>query len=926
MNPTLSLNGKWLTDYISELPYTDAAEPQFPTVGADENRVSQALCDVPGYWEDQYETFRTTYLHTKLHWNPLYTLQRYPQAGYVPDMALPNPVGCFMHQRRFTVGADSLSADTRLRIGGAQNTVSAWINGQYLGRHEGYSVEFYFDIPAGVLKAGENTITLAVSNNRLAGYMGRPVSGLTSRAANECTGGIYGDVEICFCPDGLRDAWITVAADCSAFTVHTAGTDAIERTVKILDGKRTVTEAVIPAGESCVTIDAAGFERWSPASPRLYTAVVTTAHQTLSRRFGVRRLTVDGTRLFLNGEPYFFRGTCEHCYHPLTVHPTREKNYYRNVIRTLKGLGFNSIRFHTWVPMDEYLEAADELGILIEVETPNNTTFDEWCEIVAACRRHTSAIMYSSGNEMVIDEDYIEHLRKCADLVHTGSDSLFSPMSAMRGIEYHSYGDCRVDEPFPHNPRRLAELGKFCDVYNTYSLGLTSYTSDKGDHELLDHRNSIYGKPLLTHEICIQGTYIDLSLQSRYRGSRIGDTEFMSSVEKHLENNGLLDHAPVYYRNSAHWQSLQRKHCFETVRRCNTFAGYDFLGDIDTHWHTFGYCVGMMNEFYELKPGETVANVLRYNSDVVLLTDLPECRNFAAGEKVEIPVLVSNYGKALDRAVLRLRVNAGSDVLLRREVRLSDIPAGAITNLYTLSFTMPRCEKPTALKLTASLSGGNTDAENCWDLYVFPKAEKLPSARALKAAGVIVADTMDAESLLAAMKAGKRVVLFGAGPFSSLDVTFQLSVAGRTTGHLATVIEDHPLMQDFPHDGYCSWQFRQMMNDSCSAVVELPRLPHKPIIDIASAYKNVRREALLFEYAVGAGKLIVCTLNLREDDPGAQWLKAHIVSYAMGEDFAPAQAISVQELAMLCHAEDLSSLGNTNEAFNANDITMKTLS
>ena len=38
------------------------------------------------------------------------------------------------------------------------------------------------------------------------------------------------------------------------------------------------------------------------------------------------------------------------------------------------------------------------------------------------------------------------------------------------------------------------------------------------------------------------------------------------------------------------------------LRRCENMAGYDFLGPVDTHWHTFGYDVGMMNEFFELKP------------------------------------------------------------------------------------------------------------------------------------------------------------------------------------------------------------------------------------------------------------------------------------------------------------------------------------
>ncbi len=909
---SISLNGTWMVDHLSNAPYHSEAEPNFAARNPlDKNNLSVTPIPVPGYWEDLADLFRSTPLHTKLQWNPLYTQQRYPQAGYVPDMALPNPVACLVYKKEFLLCEPDITPENALYIGGAQNTVSAWINGVYLGRHEGYSAEFFFEIPQGVLKAGKNTVTLAVSNHRLAGYQGLPVSGLTTRAACECTGGIYGDIEIRSYPDGLRDLWVTVAEDLSAFTLHTRG--GRNKVANIYDGKRLLCTKEFE-GDS-LTLSAEGMKHWSPDAPNLYKAVVATVHQRLERRFGIRRLTVRGTKLYLNGEPYFFRGTCEHCYHPITVHPTREKNYYRKVLRTLKELGFNSIRFHTYIPMREYLEAADELGMVMEVETPNNTTRAEWAEIVETCRKHTSVMAYSSGNEMQVNEDYIAHLRSCAELIHSQTDSLFSPISAMRGIEYNFKDGKTVDVPFRHNPERLAKVAEFCDLYNTYSLGLTSYQSDQGDHKILDERNAIYQKPLLSHEICIQGTYIDLSLKDRYKGSRIGETEFMTSVEKHLETVGLLEKAPLYYRNSAAWQQLQRKHCFETLRRSETFAGYDFLGDIDTHWHTFGYCVGMMNEFYELKPGETVKNVLRYNSDCVLLADLPRNRNYEAGAKAEIPVLVSNYGEPLSKATLQLRLSGNGTVYLRKEIRLSNIPAGEIEKLYILSFRIPKVETPQELKLTAVLSGGHTDQENSWELYVFPKA------KSRKYPALTVATEMSKETLLAKMKAGERVLLFDKTPFNTLDVSFQLSVAGRTNGHLATVIQDHPLMEEFPHKGYCGWQFREMMRDAKAAVLDLKRLPHDPIIDIASTYKNAHREAMLFEYQVGEGKLLVCTLNLRKEDPAACWLKTKLTEYAASDCFQPRDSITLEELATLCGETALTQGANTNEAQNANDIT-----
>lgn len=917
MNNIFSLNGSWKIDYLSNEPYMDTEEPQLLLNGQNETAV---LCTVPGYWEDMIELFCETPLYTKLQRNPLYTPQRYPQTGYCPDMTLLNPVGCFVYQKNIVLEVVP-QGNIELAFGGVQNAVCAWINGQYIGRHAGYCTPFSFSVPREILKVGANRITLTVSNNRLRGYMDGPVFGLTSRAINECTGGIYGDIALCSFADGLRDVWVTTAQDGTYFTVHTEGAEEQTRCVRIFDDAVCIHTAEIAAGQNCINIQSDGYEVWTPDTPKLYTVTVSTKQQETTCRFGIRRLTVKGTGLYLNGQPYYFRGVCEHCYQPLTVHPTRDKQYYYKVIRTLKNLGFNSIRFHTWVPPYEYMEAASELGMLMEVESPNNTSFLEWKDIVRFCRHYAAVNMYSTGNELQIDHDYEKHLRACAELVHDQTDSLFSPMSAMRGIEYMlRHEETCVNEPFQHNPERLARVGEFSDLYNSYSQGLTSYSSASGRYDILDRRNAIYGKPLLSHEICIHGTYIDLSLEERYKDTRIGDTAFMSSVREHLADQGLLDRADLYYRNSVAWQRLLRKHCFETVRRCETFAGYDFLGDIDTHWHTFGYCVGMMNEFYELKAGETVENVLRYNGATVLLADIPACVNYAAGALAEIPVLVSHYGKTIPTAALQIRISAGNEVLLHKEIQTNEISAGAIRELCRISFHMPQCEKPMCLQLTASLSGADTDCENTWQLYVFPKTAA-PTKEELQEKNTVVLNTCSAKELAEMMEQGKTVVLFGTGPFASNEVSFQLTVAGRTNGHLASVVADHPLLANFPHDGYCGMQFAQMLNNSTSAVLDGITMPHNPILDIASSYKNAHREAMLFEYGVGKGKFLVCTLHFEEEDPAACWLKNRILSYSISDAFCPEQVLTEQQLNALFQVSSVEAEGNCNQAMNKNDIT-----
>ena len=388
-------------------------------------------------------------------------------------------------------------------------------------------------------------------------------------------------------------------------------------------------------------------------------------------------------------------------------------------------------------------------------------------------------------------------------------------------------------------------------------------------------------------------------------------------MRRHLADKGLLRRAPLYYRNSVGWQSLLRKYCFETARRAETFAGYDFLGDIDTHWHTFGYCVGMMNEFYEMKPGETVQNVRRYNSGAVLLAALPRCRNFFAGEKISVPVLVSNYQEAMDKATLNLRLSDGKTVVYRKTVHCSDLKLGEITQLYRLECVLPRVTEPARLKLVATLSGGNVDAENEWELYLYPKVKSVAPKT------LVVAEHLSAEELISAMQAGKTVVLLGAGPFPKEKISFQISLAGRTNGHLATVIADHPALEGLPHEGFCGWQFREMLNGGQAIVLEHPDLPFAPIIEAVPAYKNVRKEALLAEYRVGAGKLLVCSLDLKASDPGAVWLRSRLIAYAQSEEFAPEFTISPALLGeVLGRKIHIDAGGEVNNAGNVNDITL----
>ena len=897
---SVSLDGAWEMAYRPHA-CESVAYPDFRGV-----MVEKA---VPGYWEDLVPAFRAAGLADALCVNPQYRRQVYPIFNGAEDMTLPNIRGGFLYRRH--VELDRTDAAV-LAFEGVRNQVRVWVNGIHVGFHSGFSAPFELAVGEGVLRKGTNEVVLAVSNDPVLGY-GDVVSGLTTRAVFRSTGGVSGSLSLRFPTSDLGDVAVLTAADLKTFTVQVGGDD--RYAYEIRDGSR-----VVEKGEAkgSFTRPTSGYAFWTPESPKRYELRLTTARGTSVQRFGLRRLTADGERLRLNGAPVYLRGVTEHCYFPQTVHLPRDIAYYRMITSRRKDLGFNFVRFHTFVPPVEYLEATDELGMLVEIETPNFVSEPEFAAIVAFARRHPSVVMYSTGNETRIDRLAETYLSDVARLVHERTDSLFSPMSAMRGVEYALMPgkDVIVERPFAHNPERMARLAAYCDVFNSYQLGAFSYFSLNGPSAAeVDAWGDAYcGKPRLAHEICIDGSYVDLSTEKLYPSdSPVLKAGMFSGLRAYFARRGILGKADLYYRHSCEWMRRIRKFTFEKVRSADRIAGYDFLGDINTHWHTFGYSVGLMDEFYRLKPGETAADVLRYNAPAVLLNDLGSDFNVTAGEMKKVTFSVSNFAGEIPRSELRADlVDESGEEVSCACAELRDVANGKVSRLKTFGFRIPDADEPRKYRLKASLTGGAVGVTNEWEVYAFPKAEERSPS------GVRVVADMSASDLQAAMAKGERVLLLGAGPFKSLPTTYRIGMAGRVSGNFATVIADHPALAGFPHEGFCGWQFRRLMEDGRAVQLEAG-VPFDPIIDIASSVKCVIRQSALFEYRVGEGRLLVCSFNFAAGDPAAAWLKARLADYAASDAFDPKTALTPAQLQAVIAAPLLSGEKNTNVANNLND-------
>ena len=160
------------------------------------------------------------------------------------------------------------------------------------------------------------------------------------------------------------------------------------------------------------TLDASSLTPWSVDAPVLYT--FKTEKEAI--RFGHCSLEpMQNRSILLNGSPVYLRGYIRGIIahdHPNMTGLSDYEAACKN-IRQAKKYGFNLVRFHSTVPSEDFVRAADELGLLIHMEigfayeydshgNKKNLSMsnDAWVETILRYRNHPSVAVFCIGNEM----------------------------------------------------------------------------------------------------------------------------------------------------------------------------------------------------------------------------------------------------------------------------------------------------------------------------------------------------------------------------------------------------------------------------------------------------------------------------------------------------------------------------------------------
>ena len=335
------------------------------------------------------------------------------------------PTGTGWYRTGLNLPAESVGKKLQLYFEGAYMKSDVYVNGQRAGGHPyGYS-SFFVDITP-YIKAGENTVVVKVDNSMQKNCRWYSGSGIYRNVWLLETDKVHiANYGVRIITPDLRTAVVKTAV------VNESGSDRNFEIKTVIDGQVKVSPCLLKAGESKEVeqkFDIAGAKPWSPDSPELYTATVGLEENgrqidELTQRFGFRTIewsAEDGLKL--NGEAILLNGGCAHHDNGIAGAAAYDRAE-RHLVEQLKEAGFNAVRTSHNIPSETFLDACDEIGLLV-IDEP----FDGWREkkndkdyhllfddnwqtdldiMLMRDFNHPSIFCWSIGNE-VIERDKIE--------------------------------------------------------------------------------------------------------------------------------------------------------------------------------------------------------------------------------------------------------------------------------------------------------------------------------------------------------------------------------------------------------------------------------------------------------------------------------------------------------------------------------------
>ncbi len=769
-------------------------------------------------------------------------------------------------------------------------------------------------IRLGKLSPGAHTLAILV-DNRLSNWPDRVVnSHMLDEATQTNWNGILGRIELRteerFAIEGVSAG--AVAGDPHRLRIHVRTADALA--VQVRGDLYMENRALAGAGSAGNVVEFVTkppTPLWDEFHPNLLRlmleAKVGGVKATWSGPVGLRDFRAHDGHFTINGRRVFLRGKHDGCVFPLTAHPPMDEAGWQKYFAVVQAYGLNHVRFHSWCPPEAAFAVADRLGIYLQPELPfwgdptkpgvEAFLNEEGRRILIEYGHHPSFVMLSIGNEYWGDST--PRPRMVAALRAFDPSRLFDQGSNSEPWNPQEFAgdDYRVSAYVKPGLEGKAR-GSYAHVDR--KDGAVGYIQEGAPGTSKTYTTALAGKrlPFISHEVGQYQVFPNFSEADKYTGALRADN--FAVFEQRLKKAGLLDQAEDFRRASGMLSALAYREEIEAALRTPEMDGFHLL-DLQDYPGQGTALVGMLDAFMDSKGIVTPEEWRAFCSPVVPLALFAK-HTWTNREEFTAEIRVANYGEAALDGPVGWQMKQGSQVLQSGVASAARVPAGGVTTVGQIRFALSAAEAPARLALSVRIGANALE----WPLWVYP-AEPAPPL-----AGVTVARTVD--DALAHLASGERALLLPKaqeapnslpGYFTPDFWCYPMFKKGNPPGTLGLLIQDqHPALAAFPTRFYSEWQWQSLAHHSQAVILD-SLAGYRPIVQPIDNVERNHRLGTIFELRVGAGRLLVCAIDLSAmpEAPEAAQLLLSLAQYAQSTKFAPSREVSPTDLRKLLRGE-----------------------
>ncbi|HEY0865878.1 MAG TPA: hypothetical protein VGE01_00790 [Fimbriimonas sp.] len=778
-----------------------------------------------------------------------------------------------------------------------------WVNGEYVGGCDSLSVPHRYDLTR---FAGEERLRIAIRVDNTPkipiGRIGHALTDWTQTNWN----GIVGRMSLEAAPATVLDR-LALTTDEQTMRIAGSTTAPAKVAIRLEGSSETVVgpSSVSEAFEAIVPVPNA--EPWSDGEPNLRRLAVEVEGRTVERCIGFRSIRTQGKQILLNGHPLFLRGTLENCVFPKTGYPPTNPDSWRRVMARAREYGLNHIRFHSWCPPEAAFQAADEAGVILQVELPlwtglwamsSDGTLVDFCRreahrILQEYGHHPSFALFTLGNEMAFYGEepevdaLLEELRSCYPNRLYNFSSHGTHLSP--ACDYY----VQADNGKPGGENRPLRGSTW------FGVGSRFDREPPNTLETCDAAATEFDRPVVAHEVGEWAVFPDVDNERRYDG--VLEARNFRTIRAMLEERGMGSQSPAFTRASGKLSAMLYKEEIEAILRTRGVAGYQLLGLTDFPGQGTA-TVGMLDAFWDDKGFVTAEEFRESCAPTVPLLRVAKAV-WSAAERYLADVSVFHSGRLAANVETAWTVVDDSGTTVREGTLGCFGLESGTTDLGGIEFGLSGLKSPA--RYTLALEAGGL-GRNRWPFWVYPAV--LPD---IPLESVLVAGFYRHDVRQALME-GRRVWLridpgrTWTGIPGRFAPAFWSPIHFREqVGTMGTLIDaGHPVFGRFPTSFHTEWQWWDVLTASKAMVLDpLPR-PYTPILQVIDRFERNHKLGTLFEARVGEGRILVTNIDF--DRPGrlaARQLEHSIRAYLAGNSFDPCQELTLADLDRLFERE-----------------------